>query len=64
MSWSDINVFIIFASIMNGNKIYDALMSAYSLINYEYDTVCDEDLKEEYDNVLNLLKEAMDELNN
>jgi hypothetical protein len=49
---------------MNGNKIYDALMSAYSLINYEYDTVCDEDLKEEYDNVLNLLKEAMDELNN
>lgn len=64
MSWSDINVFIIFASIMNGNKIYDALMSAYSLINDEYDTVCDEDLKEEYDNVLNLLKEAMDELNN
>ena len=24
---------------MNGNKIYDALMSAYSLINDEYDTV-------------------------
>ncbi|MBM6672418.1 hypothetical protein [Marseilla massiliensis] len=47
---------------MNERKIYEALSSAYSLINDEYDSVCDDDLLQEYDVVLRLLCEAMDEL--
>ena len=49
---------------MDKEKIYSALMSAYSLINDEYDSLCDEDLKDEYDDVLHSLEIAMAELKN
>ena len=49
---------------MDKEKIYSALMSAYSLISDEYDSLCDEDLKDEYDDVLHSLEIAIDELKN
>ena len=47
---------------MDKEKIYNALMSAFSLISDEYDSLCDEDLKDEYDDVLHSLESAMAEL--
>jgi hypothetical protein len=49
---------------MDKERIYNALMSAYSLISDEYDSLCDEDLKDEYDDVLHSLEIAMAELKN
>ncbi len=49
---------------MDKERIYNALMSAYSLISDEYDSLCDEDLKDEYDDVLHSLEIAIDELKN
>lgn len=55
-------ILIIFAP-MDKSKIQYAINSAYSLISGEYESLCDDDLREEYDEVLHLLTEAMDELN-
>ena len=55
-------ILIIFA-LMDKGKIRYAINSAYSLISGEYESLCDDDLREEYDEVLHLLTEAMDELN-
>ena len=48
---------------MDKSKIQYAINSAYSLISGEYESLCDDDLREEYDEVLHLLTEAMDDLN-
>ena len=55
-------ILIIFAP-MDKSKIQYSINSAYSLISGEYESLCDDDLREEYDEVLHLLTEAMDELN-
>ncbi len=47
---------------MDKDKIYDALNAAYSLLNDEYDSVCDDGLKEDYNAVLQQLKDVMTEL--
>lgn len=47
---------------MDKDKIYDALNVAYSLLNDEYDSVCDDGLKEDYNAVLQQLKDVMTEL--
>ena len=57
-------VFFYYLRAMDKEKIYNALMSAYSLISNEYDSLCDEDLKDEYDDVLHSLEIAMAELKN
>lgn len=40
--------------------VKEALNEAYSLICSEYDSVCDDDLREEYDRVIRLLEEAIE----
>lgn len=49
-------------AMMDKDKIYDALNAAYSLLNDEYDSVCDDGLKEDYNAVLQQLKDVMTEL--
>ena len=46
---------------MDKELVTTALNEAYSLICGEYDSVCDDDLKEEYDRVINLLEKAIEE---
>lgn len=47
---------------MDVNLVLKALNRAYSLLCDEYDSVCDEELSQEYENVINVLKEAIDEV--
>lgn len=46
---------------MDKELVTTALNEAYSLICSECDSVCDDDLKEEYDRVINLLEKAIEE---
>lgn len=47
---------------MDVNLVLEALNNAYSLLCDEYDSVCDEELSQEYENVINMLKGAIDEV--
>ena len=47
---------------MNVDLVLKALNSACALLCDEYDSVCDEDLSQEYESVIGLLKEAIDEI--
>ncbi len=46
---------------MNRELVATALNEAYSLICGEYDSVCDDGLRDEYDRVINLLEKAIGE---
>lgn len=47
---------------MNVKLVLEALNGAYSLMCDEYDSICDEELLQEYDNVIGLLEKAIDEV--
>ena len=47
---------------MNVDLVLDALNGAYSLLCDEYESVCDEELLQEYEGVIDMLKEAISEV--
>jgi hypothetical protein len=47
---------------LNLSIIKEALDASYDLISSEYDSVCDEDLQQEYQNALTKLEDALKEV--
>ena len=50
------------SKLMNVDLVLDALNGAYSLLCDEYESVCDEELLQEYESVIDMLKEAISEV--